>query len=155
MRKSNEPKLTAAVLIAYVRKPPNVSQVHRETNHRQKEIHLFAPFVPGVRLRNDRHRGRAVGAVVGWTAGHDCGVLSGHRTVKSHAEDQRCCVSCGDDRRGVGGAAPGTGGHLLAEALYAQAVPTVRSSNERNRVSCSAILLLNRTNTFQEVKVLL
>lgn len=100
MRKSAETKLTAAVLITYVRKPPNVSQVHRKTDDRQEKIHLFAPFVPGVRLRNDRHRRRAVGAVggvrgavVGRTAGHDCGVLSGQRTVKkSRRGPERLCL---------------------------------------------------------------
>lgn len=71
--------LTAPVLVTYVGKPPNISQVHRKADDREEEIHLFAPFVPGVRLRDDRHRDRAVGAVagvrgavVGQTAGHDC-----------------------------------------------------------------------------------
>lgn len=71
--------LTATVLIAYVGKPPDISQVHRKANDRQEKIHLFAPFIPGVRLRDDRHRHGVVGAVagfrgavVGQTAGHDC-----------------------------------------------------------------------------------
>lgn len=88
--------LTATVLITHVWKPPNISQVHRKANDRQEKIHLFAPFVPGVRLSDDRHRDRVVvvgvsgvrGALVGQTAGHDCWVLSGHRTVKSQSEDQ-------------------------------------------------------------------
>ena len=72
-------QLTTTVLITYVRKSPNISQIHRKTDDRQEEIHLFAPLVPGVRLRDDRHRDRAVGAVAGaggavagQTAGHDC-----------------------------------------------------------------------------------
>lgn len=139
-------------MITYVRKPPNVSQVHRKTNDRQEKVHLFAPFVPGVRLRNDRRRGRAVGvvcgvrgAVVGRTAGHDCGVLSGHRTVKSHAEDQRGCVSCGEDRRRSGRSCTGHWGHLLAEAHYARIVPTqfgVQMKESRKQLLESAFLLL-------------
>lgn len=71
--------LTASVLIADVRKPPNISQVHRKSNDRQEKIHLLAPFVPGVRLRDGRHRDGVVGAEVGvrgavvdQTVGHDC-----------------------------------------------------------------------------------
>lgn len=87
--------LTTTVLVTYVRKPPNISQIHRKANDRQEKIHLFAPFVPGVRLCDDRHRDSVVGgvagvrgAVVGQTAGHDRWVLSGHRTVKSQSEEQ-------------------------------------------------------------------
>lgn len=76
--KISEP-LTATVLITYVRKSPDISQVHRKANNRQEKIHLFAPFVPGVRLRDDPHRDCVVGgvagvrgAVGGQTAGHDC-----------------------------------------------------------------------------------
>lgn len=100
--------LTATVLITHVGKSPNISQVHRKANDRQKKIHLFAPFVPGVKLRDDRHRDGVIGAVtvlrgavVGQTAGHNRWVLSGHRTVKSQSEDRlhrELDVSPGDDR---------------------------------------------------------
>ena len=60
--------LTATVLITHVGKSPNISQVHCKANYRQEKIHLFAPFVPGVGLRDDRHRDSVVGAVA-WVRG--------------------------------------------------------------------------------------
>lgn len=52
-------------MITNVRKPPNVPQIHRKPDDRKEKVHLFAPFVPGVRLGDSRPSRGVVGAVAG------------------------------------------------------------------------------------------
>lgn len=46
----------SAILVAYVRKPPDVAQVHGIANDGQEEIHLLAPGLP-LPLANLSHQG--------------------------------------------------------------------------------------------------
>lgn len=49
---------TSAVLVANVRKPPDVPQIHSKADHRQQEVHFFAPLVARLCLQDHRNRNR-------------------------------------------------------------------------------------------------
>lgn len=49
---------TSAVLVADVRKPPDVPQIHSKADHRQQEVHFFAPLVARLCLQDHRNRNR-------------------------------------------------------------------------------------------------
>uniref|UniRef100_A0A182UL71 Uncharacterized protein n=1 Tax=Anopheles melas TaxID=34690 RepID=A0A182UL71_9DIPT len=49
-------KRATAILIADVRKSPNIAQIHRKPNHRQQKLRLLAPGLPPSFTRQGHHK---------------------------------------------------------------------------------------------------
>lgn len=73
--------LTATVLLAQVRKPPDIAQTNAVPDNTEKELHLAAPFRPVVLLRLLL----VTGGILTWRR-YDCYVMSGLAVVVQGSE---------------------------------------------------------------------